>query len=402
MISVLWDDMYLGTDRRADADVYTLQPDGNTIIFRWQGVLCNDNGAGCTFGGPVNFEVELDSNGIIKSRYGSGNVSLFPVVGISGGDPEPYVVATHTSENTAVSLTNAETVLYIPRAVINPLDNVNFFVGQHYRDFLSRESDSGGLSFWIDQIAGNVTNTPAPCPNGDAVCLNTRRVNVSDAFFVELEFQQTAAYVYRIYRAAFGNTQPSPNPNPDPSFPGENLKMPSYPSFAADRALVVGGSNLPQAQQDFANAFVQRSQFISRYPAGLTLDQFVTAILATIKNDTGADLNSLQSSLVALGSRGAVLYRLANDDLQTGNGGFNNRTFIDAEYNRAFVFGEYGGYLRRDSDIPGFVFWLGQVNSGPLRDIGKQHAMVCSFITSGEFQLRFSNIVSHSNNECPH
>ena len=68
-----------------------------------------------------------------------------------------------------------------------------------------------------------------------------------------------------------------------------------------------------------------------------------------------------------LGGRGAVIYRLADDNVNTNP--INNRAFIDAEYNRAFVYGEYSGYLRRNSDIPGFLFWLGQVNSGPLRDL---------------------------------
>jgi hypothetical protein len=58
------------------------------------------------------------------------------------------------------------------------------------------------------------------------------------------------------------------------------------------------------------------------------------------------------------------------------------------------------GYLRRDPDIGGFLFWLSQVNSGPLRDGAKQHAMVCSFITSVEYQQRFSSVVTHSNVEC--
>ena len=79
-----------------------------------------------------------------------------------------------------------------------------------------------------------------------------------------------------------------------------------------------------------------------------------------------------------------------------------NQLFIDAEYNRTFVLGQYFGYLRRNPDIPGFMFWLGQVNSGPLRDVSKQHAMVCSFITSDEWQLRFGNTVTHHNSECPH
>ena len=52
----------------------------------------------------------------------------------------------------------------------------------------------------------------------------------------------------------FGNNQPSPNPHPT-AISGENLKMPSYTVFKADRQLVVGGSNLAQKQLDLANAF---------------------------------------------------------------------------------------------------------------------------------------------------
>ena len=95
---------------------------------------------------------------------------------------------------------------------------------------------------------------------------------------------------------------------------------------------------------------------------------------------------------------GAVMYRLADDNVVTNP--INNRAFIDAEYNRAFVATQYFGYLRRDSDIGGFLFWLGQVNNGPLRDASKQHAMVCSFITSAEYQERFSSVVTHTNAEC--
>jgi hypothetical protein len=128
------------------------------------------------------------------------------------------------------------------------------------------------------------------------------------------------------------------------------------------------------------------------------LDQFVDAVLLTINSDSGADLASQRAALIALGSRGAVMYRLADDNIQTNP--INNRLFIDAEYNRSFVASEYFGYLRRDPDINGFLFWLGQVNGAPLRDVQRQHAMVCSFITSLEYQLRFSSVVTHSNTEC--
>ena len=37
--------------------------------------------------------------------------------------------------------------------------------------------------------------------------------------------------------------------------------------------------------------------------------------LLTIKNDDGADLTAQRAALIALGSRGAVMYRLADDNL---------------------------------------------------------------------------------------
>ena len=207
MISGLWDDLYLGTDQRADADVYVVQPDASRIIFRWQGVPCNAGPTGsCLFGGqPINFEIELRSNGLIQTRFGSGNTNLFPVVGISNGEPDPYVIPFDTSEEVAINLTNAQQVTYIPRAAMNPLDFADFFVSQHYRDFLAREPDPGGEAFWIDQLG--------PCADGDQNCINTRRINVFERVFFELEYQQTGSYVYRMYRAAFGNSQPFPNPD---------------------------------------------------------------------------------------------------------------------------------------------------------------------------------------------
>jgi hypothetical protein len=278
-------------------------------------------------------------------------------------------------------------------STFNQIDNAQNFVHQHYLDFLSREPDQAGLNYWTSQI----TNCSA-----DLLCVRNKRVDVSNAFFFELEYQQTGSYVYRLYRAAYGNAQPFPNPDPDLRYPGEATKVPSYAAFAPDRQQVVGGSNLAQKQLDLANAFVQRPEFVNRYATTLDGAGFVDAVLATIKNDVGADLTSQRSVLISLydqGGRGAVIYRLADDNAQTNP--IDNRAFIDAEYNRAFVFTQYAGYLRRNSDIGGFLFWLGQVNSGPLRDDGKQHAMVCSFITSAEYQLRFGSTVTHTNAECP-
>jgi minor extracellular serine protease Vpr len=294
-------------------------------------------------------------------------------------------------------------------ASTNPLDNAPYFVTQQYYDFLNRVPDSGGLQFWTSQIAGNANNNPAPCANGDNACLLARRIVVSNAFFYEPEFQQTGSYAYRLYRAAFGNTQPFPNSDANnPKLPeaqqAEARKLPTYSVFATDRARVIGGADLATGQQNLANAFVQRDEFLTKYPASQDGPAFVDAVLATIKNDLGVDLTSQRAALITLfgsGGRGAVMYRLANDDGQGSNGGINNRALIDEEYNRAFVATEYFGYLRRDSDIGGYLFWLGQVSRYPLRNGDAQHAMVCSFITSKEYQLRFSPVAPHSNSECP-
>jgi len=314
-----------------------------------------------------------------------------------------------TSEMITISLTNASggSVLGNPGAATitvidndssspttNPLDNADarFFVRQHYSDFLSRNPDSSGYDYWSGQIS--------QC-GSDAACRRIKYTDVSNAFFFEQEFQQTGSYVYRLYRAAFGNNQPFPNPNPDPAHPGEERKFPSYTPFMRDRAQVRGGSQLAQLQLDLANAFVARGEFTTKYPTNLTAAGFVDAVLAVMQTDIGVNMTSQRTALINLfnsSGRGAVMYRLADDNAVTNP--INNRAFIDGEYNRAFVFTQYAGYLRRNADMAGLLFWLGQVNSAPLRDVGKQHAMVCAFITSAEYQQRFSSVVTRSNTEC--
>jgi hypothetical protein len=278
-------------------------------------------------------------------------------------------------------------------ATTNSLDDARYFVTQHYYDFLSRVPDQSGLDFWISQITQCGT---------DAACLRIQRITVSNAFFYEQEYQQTGSYVVRLYRAAYGNNQPISNTDANPQFPNENKKLVNYSAFSTDRARVRGGPSLAQTQLELANAFVLRSQFLARYPSNLDGPAYVDALLATIANDLGVDLSSQRTALIDLfnqGGRGAVLYRLADDNTMTNP--INNRALVDAEYNRAFVLTQYFGYLRRNPDIGGFVFWLGQVNSAPLRSLDKQRAMVCSFITSLEYQQRFSPVATHNNTECP-
>ena len=84
-----------------------------------------------------------------------------------------------------------------PEAAItaNPLDTPEFFVRQHYLDFLNREPDESGFNFWSDQILG--------C-GSDASCVERKRINVSAAYFLSIENQQTGGLVDGLYRVSFG------------------------------------------------------------------------------------------------------------------------------------------------------------------------------------------------------
>ena len=73
-----------------------------------------------------------------------------------------------------------------------------------------------------------------------------------------------------------------------------------------------------------------------------------------------------------------------------------NQLFRQREYNAAFVTMQYFGYLRRSPEQAGYDFWLGVLNSQPNNFRG----MVCSFLTSAEYQLRFSPVVTTSNVDC--
>ncbi|HWW74099.1 MAG TPA: Ig-like domain repeat protein, partial [Pyrinomonadaceae bacterium] len=93
----------------------------------------------------------------------------------------------------------------VPESAGNPSDDSAAFVRQHYRDFLNREPDAPGLAFWTNEIES--------C-NADAACREVKRVNVSAAFFLSIEFQQTGYLVYRMDRAAFGDINPPTVPVP--------------------------------------------------------------------------------------------------------------------------------------------------------------------------------------------
>src|SRR5437879_11849151 len=81
--------------------------------------------------------------------------------------------------------------------ISNPVDYAQLMGRQHYVDFLGREPDEAGRMFWTKRITD--------CVN-DSACVDVMRVDVSAAYFLSIEFQQTGYFVYRLYRASFNRS----------------------------------------------------------------------------------------------------------------------------------------------------------------------------------------------------
>jgi hypothetical protein len=256
----------------------------------------------------------------------------------------------------------------------NPIDSTPFFVRQHYLDFLNREPDADGLAFWMNEI--NMCGT-------DAQCIEVKRINVSAAFFLAIEFQETGYLVYRTYKSAFGNLSGAPVPVKFSDFIKDAQKL--------GRGVQVGTpgweAQLEVNKQAYLLAYVQRADFGAAYPNTMTAHDYVTKLDTNAGHVLSADeithLEGILGSTPAdVNKRAQVLREVAEDsDLRA------------AEFRRAFVLMQYFGYLRRDPndspdhDFSGYQFWLDKLNSFGGNFVDAE--MVKSFLVSGEYRQRF-------------
>ena len=240
----------------------------------------------------------------------------------------------------------------------NAVDSPEYLVRQHYLDFLGREPDEAGFNFWSGQIL--------ECGFDDE-CVEQRRINVSAAYFLSIEFQASGGLVDGLYRSSYG-------------------RRPMYDEFIPDtrsiaRGVIVGrgqwAQQLEANKKAFIESFVERSQFRAVYD-NLANDRFVEELIA----HTGVSFSQVERDVFVSGladltlSRADVLRRIAED-----------QRFVDAKRNEAFVLIEYFGYLRRDPDESGYRFWLNKLNQFNGNFI--QAEMVKAFITSAEYRERF-------------
>ena len=260
----------------------------------------------------------------------------------------------------------------------NPLGDPQFFVRQHYLDFLGREPDPGGLAFWTNEILS--------C-GSDARCVEAKRINVSAAYFLSIEFQETGYEVYRFYKAGYGDLAGTPVPI-------------RFSEFIADTQAIGNGvivnqpgweQVLERNKQQFAADFVQRSRFTSAFPSSMTPEAFVDALftnagVSPASSERAAAINEFGSvsTTADVAARARALRRVAE-----------NTMLAQLEFNRAFVLMQYFGYLRRNPndapeptlDFQGYNFWLNKLN-GFNGDFA-QAEMVKAFITSAEYRKRF-------------
>jgi hypothetical protein len=264
----------------------------------------------------------------------------------------------------------------------NPIDDSRIFVGQHYHDFLYRQSDQAGEDFW--------TNVIESC-GADITCRTERRADVSSAFFLSTEFKETGYFVIRARKAAFGNLKSNPR----------------FEVFLRDqrelgRNVIVGQPGFQQTleanKQGYLENFVTLPEFLAQFPVGESASVFV----ATLFQNSGAEPTA--------GERAAAMAAYGSGDSAGRVAALRNviesGTVFNGEYNLAFVLMQYYGYLRRnpddapDNNFAGYDFWLSKINSFSLpgedmRDDAqafgrvKRAEMVRAFIESEEYRLRF-------------
>ena len=302
-----------------------------------------------------------------EDSYGEGDetlvVSLSKPVGAALGQPGAAIVTIKDDQLEAIS---------------NPNDDAQNFVYQQYHDFLNREPDAPGLAFWTNEINS--------C-GSDAQCIELKRVNVSAAFFLSIEFQETGYLAYRMYKAAYGNLPPG---SPVPV---------SFAQFLRDtqqigQGVQVGIGNwqtkLETNKNAFTSEFVTRPEFITAFPQAMTAAQFVD----TLNQNAGGVLSQAKRDqlvndlMTSSKTHEQVLRAVAEDP-----------GLVQLEFNKAFVLMQYFGYLRRnpnsdpDTNFDGYQFWLNKLNQFNGNFVEAE--LVKAFIDSSEYQDRFSAVHSH-------
>jgi subtilase family protein/Calx-beta domain-containing protein len=323
-----------------------------------------------------------------RANAASATVTTFIVDDRLGEGPETFSITLSNPVGCTLGSTSTLVFTIISNESVNGLNpvrepnfNTDFFVRQHYIDFLNREPDASGLAFWKNQID--------ECLSPE--CREIRKINVSAAFFLSIEFQETGYLVYKTNQAAF-NSQ-------------EFLRL---RDFLADtqwlgRGVQIGvpgaEARLEANKEDFFIDFVQRPSFknAGAFPNSMTAEQFVDKLAA----NTFDPRASLSASALTSAQRSALISQLSPAPrsvplrAQVLRAIAEDSVFSARQKNKAFVLMQYFGYLRRNPndapemtrDFTGYNFWLGKLNQFNGNFVNAD--MVKAFLISGEYGQRF-------------
>ncbi|HSE32722.1 MAG TPA: DUF4214 domain-containing protein [Pyrinomonadaceae bacterium] len=234
------------------------------------------------------------------------------------------------------------------------IDDSDFFVHQHYIDFLSRFAEPQGFQDWMNYL----NSEQQRCPT-DPECLHQARITASAGFFGSQEFNIKGGYVFRFYKASLG-------------------RLPEYQEMVTGMNAVTGqtADETLQKKTQFAIDWVLRPDFLAAFPRSLSPTEFVDNILA--------------AAGVGLANRTQIINDLAANNNDAGRA-VAMRAIADStevtnkEFNPSFVYMQYVGYLRRKPEPEGYNNWLTYLNANPT----DFRTMVRGFMDSTEYRARF-------------
>ena len=333
-------------------------------------------------------------------RFAAGEasklVSVFIIDDMYQEGPETFSVSLSNPSGAALGAQSAATVAITDNDFtngVNQIDAAGYFVRLHYLDFLNREPDSSGLAFWTNEIT---------LCSANQACIDGKRINVSAAFYVSIEFQQTGYLVERLYKAAYGDGTGTSTLGGSHQVAVPIVRLLEFLGDTQEigEGVVVNQTGwetvLENNKQTLTAEFVQRSRFATGFLTSMTPAQFVDKLFlnaGVTPSATGRTTVINEFSGAGDTSNMVARSRALRDVAE-------NATLTTNEFNRAFVLMQYYGYLRRnpndaqDTDYTGYDFWLTKLNNftQPGDDVlvrAQKAEMVKAFIVSSEYRQRF-------------
>jgi photosystem II stability/assembly factor-like uncharacterized protein len=263
---------------------------------------------------------------------------------------ETFTFVLSNAVGATLGATNSATVTILDNdsvtSTANPIDGVEFFIRQQYLDILNRQPDSVGLGNWV--------NTLGQCPNGgfgEPATSECDRLHVAAGFFQSDEFLNRGYWAFRFYMMS-------------------QNERPTYAQFIPDMAQV-GGPKSPAEEEAsklaFADAFVQRPEFVARYG-----------------NVSGQALaNALLQKTGLPSSTFTVAGNMTN--AQVLRGVVETSAVRERYLTEGTVAIQYFGFLRRDPDAVGYQNNVDTLNANP----SNLRHMIFIFIYSSEYRSRF-------------